>query len=366
MSFAFFQKHWAVEPIAEHINFWNPFKKYRPQAGQSEVPYDPERYTIKMVDAFVMPNCYDDKAIERDNRPLNPMHEFEQGKFHDSIFEFLHTLQIRKPTPIQQFVIPYILENGPRCNYRISAKNGSGKTFAYLLPILDLIVRHAVMAETADFETRTSKSCPFAVIVMPNPQLCVQFKNLLDHFRIDGKRLGICMLLPGARLRLTDDRLPGCKIVIGTLGMISSHFFPPPNQEVFFRTTRLKYVVIDDLSDNLRVEAAELFKVCRTLSCGLIVVDSDLPTPAGSFENMLGTQSYELVMNSHFHLSNIQHLLVEVEAEEKTVALLDVLWNSIYGAKYTPKVMVFVDNLHNRKGLGGDHHAKVCATGQNR
>jgi ATP-dependent RNA helicase RhlE len=62
---------------------------------------------------------------------------FESFKFDPSLLEGLFSMGYTKPTPIQQQAIPLILENK---DLIACAQTGTGKTAAYILPILSKIV----------------------------------------------------------------------------------------------------------------------------------------------------------------------------------------------------------------------------------
>ena len=77
---------------------------------------------------------------------------------------------IVKPTVIQNLVIPY-LQEGKKIIFR--SATGTGKTLAYLLPILQKIY---------SCEESNSNNGPFALICAPTLELCSQIKTEIDFF----------------------------------------------------------------------------------------------------------------------------------------------------------------------------------------
>lgn len=95
----------------------------------------------------------------------------------NSFSKKLRQRNIQTPTAIQKIVIPYILD---KRGILFRSQTGTGKTFAYLIPVLQNIINS---------NTRTS-GCR-ALIISPTLELCSQIKNeidfLLDGLEIDGR-----------------------------------------------------------------------------------------------------------------------------------------------------------------------------------
>lgn len=98
------------------------------------------------------------------------------------IISFLKEAEIKGPTLIQQLVIPEIL-NGHSVN--VIAKTGSGKTFAFVLPVCELIKE----LEEASVNTPTNElyGRPKAIVLAPTRELAQQlsgvFKKVSHHLK---------------------------------------------------------------------------------------------------------------------------------------------------------------------------------------
>ncbi|KAK9054154.1 hypothetical protein SSX86_025231 [Deinandra increscens subsp. villosa] len=89
---------------------------------------------------------------------------FEELGLDPRLIRALTKKNIGKPTPIQQTGIPLILEGK---DVVARAKTGSGKTFAYLLPLLQKLF--------SDANLSSSKAlAPTAMILVPSRELCQQ------------------------------------------------------------------------------------------------------------------------------------------------------------------------------------------------
>ena len=89
---------------------------------------------------------------------------FEDFKFDASLMEGLYSMGYKQPTPIQEQAIPVILDNK---DLIACAQTGTGKTAAYLLPIID----HILKAEKRHLNT---------LIIAPTRELVLQIDQQID------------------------------------------------------------------------------------------------------------------------------------------------------------------------------------------
>nr|GMC95044.1 DEAD-box ATP-dependent RNA helicase 16 [Ipomoea batatas] len=87
---------------------------------------------------------------------------FEELGLDPRLVRALSKKSIEKPTPIQRVAIPLILEGK---DVVARAKTGSGKTFAYLLPLLQKLFSNS---------PSNNNSAPSAFILVPTRELCQQ------------------------------------------------------------------------------------------------------------------------------------------------------------------------------------------------
>ncbi len=89
---------------------------------------------------------------------------FEDFNFDASLLEGLYSMGYKQPTPIQEQAIPVILNNK---DLIACAQTGTGKTAAYLLPIID----HILHATTRHLNT---------LIIAPTRELVLQIDQQID------------------------------------------------------------------------------------------------------------------------------------------------------------------------------------------
>ena len=132
------------------------------------------------------------------------MTTFKNYQFKDFIFETLTKMNFKNPTPIQELVIPLALQGKDVIG---KSPTGSGKTHAYLLPILQNI----------DVTVNEVQ----AVIMTPTRELATQIYNNLVEFTKNEERLRLRLITGGldrSRMIQKVSRVP--HIVIGTPGRI--------------------------------------------------------------------------------------------------------------------------------------------------
>ena len=137
---------------------------------------------------------------------------FDELDLNDNILDGLDAMNFEKCTPIQEKAIPIILEGH---DILASAQTGTGKTAAYILPLLELLSRG-----------KKDSSKVNALILMPTRELAQQVDQLLEGFAyyentswiaIYGGNDGIAFAQQQKALQTGGD------IAIATPGRLLSH-----------------------------------------------------------------------------------------------------------------------------------------------
>ncbi len=135
---------------------------------------------------------------------------FHDFKLCEPLLEGLDSMGFDTPTPIQEQVIPFILEGK---DVIAGAQTGTGKTAAYLLPLLDRISRNKI-PHTA------------ALIVAPTRELAQQIDNALQGFAYFTHASSIAVyggsdgqVFEQEKRSLTE----GASVIIATPGRLMSH-----------------------------------------------------------------------------------------------------------------------------------------------
>ncbi|XP_054261184.1 probable ATP-dependent RNA helicase DDX28 isoform X2 [Macrosteles quadrilineatus] len=89
-----------------------------------------------------------------------------------NIVETLEKLGFSKPTYIQAFGIPEVLNNQ---NTLLAGETGCGKTLAYLIPLVQEIMRWRT------FTPNRKLNCPLAIVLVPGKELTFQIADVADR-----------------------------------------------------------------------------------------------------------------------------------------------------------------------------------------
>ncbi|MCB2203110.1 DEAD/DEAH box helicase [bacterium] len=140
--------------------------------------------------------------------PENALPDFSFSALPDELRERVKSLGWTEPTPVQKKAIPYLLEGRDMI---VQARTGSGKTGAYLLPII----------ETID----TKKKYCQALILAPTRELAKQVSDVLVQLT-SGTELKSTVIYGGVRYgNQIRDLKDGAQIVVGTPGRILDHVY---------------------------------------------------------------------------------------------------------------------------------------------
>ena len=146
-----------------------------------------------------------------------PIETFEQCGFHPHILENIQFCKYEVPTPVQKASIPILMAGR---DFMAAAQTGSGKTAAFLAPILSRALQDPSLMAGSRSKRGSRTATPFCLIMAPTRELSCQ---IFDECRKFAYRTGIrpCVIYGGQpAFPQLDDLTRGCDILIGTPGRI--------------------------------------------------------------------------------------------------------------------------------------------------
>ena len=163
-----------------------------------------------------------------------PLRSWEESKLPERMLKLLTEIEYHEPTPVQRACIPIGLQNRDLIGV---AETGSGKTCAFLLPLITWMSQIPKEMRDSNFELG-----PYALILTPTRELAIQIKEEADKF--GEERFGIrthCVIGGIDRGSQGFDLQQGVDIVVGCPGrlkdMLESHYLA---------LGRCTYVVMDE------------------------------------------------------------------------------------------------------------------------
>lgn len=157
-------------------------------------------------------------------------------KFNDiglpkEIISALENLKITEPTEVQKKAIPLAIEGK---DILASSQTGSGKTMAYLLPIISLLHQEQI----ANIK---SNDC-IAIILAPTRELASQVRDSLSKITSQFK-INSAVLIGGESIgRQIVQLRKGARIVIGTPGRVIDHL-----TQGTLKLDKIKVLVLDEM-----------------------------------------------------------------------------------------------------------------------
>lgn len=138
--------------------------------------------------------------------------EFSELNLEDSVLEALDAMNFHECTPIQEHTIPVILENHDVIGV---APTGTGKTAAYLLPVLNQLSKGGYPEDAIN-----------CIIMSPTRELAQQIDQQMEGFSyfMPASSVAVYGGNDGARFEQEKKGLTlGCDVVIATPGRLISH-----------------------------------------------------------------------------------------------------------------------------------------------
>ncbi len=165
--------------------------------------------------------------------------EFDSLNLSKDIVNAICKRGFKKPTEIQERIIPLILEE--KNDVIGISHTGSGKTVAFGLPIIDLITRNKE-------NTNKKKRNPKVIILSPTRELALQITKELIFFS-KNKKLNILTVYGGSsinnQIKILDK---GVDIVVGTPGRVIDLI-----KKKKLNLSNVEHVVLDEADEMLNM-----------------------------------------------------------------------------------------------------------------
>jgi len=156
--------------------------------------------------------------------------KFSEFSLDDHIMQGIDAIGFEKPTPVQELAIPEIMTGN---DLIACAQTGTGKTAAYVLPLL-----HGIL--TDKHRTDTIK----ALIIAPTRELAVQIDQQLEGFSYFAGVSSIAVYGGGSGTDFEVEKKAiktGAEILVATPGRLISHI-----NSGYVNFKELKYLILDE------------------------------------------------------------------------------------------------------------------------
>jgi len=169
------------------------------------------------------------------------MKTFKDLGIAPEVLDRLQAQGITVPTPVQAASLPLALEGR---DLMVQAQTGTGKTLAFILPILEKI---AAGREWHDGGRSEGKGLPPALVVAPTRELALQIT--VEARKMAGPEMRILSVYGGQDVEAQLHKLKsGCDLVIGTPGRLLDHI-----RRETLNLSRVKTLVLDEADQMLHM-----------------------------------------------------------------------------------------------------------------
>lgn len=173
---------------------------------------------------------------------------FNDFHFEPELIEGLLSMNFEKPTPIQEQAIPIILNNR---DIIACAQTGTGKTAAYLLPLINKIIQ--LKGESIN-----------TLIIVPTRELAIQIDEAMQGFAYFAPVSAIAIYGGNDGTSFEQEKralIQGANIIIATPGRLISHL-----NMGYVQISQLQHLVLDEADRMLDMGFSDdLNKIIRFL-----------------------------------------------------------------------------------------------------
>lgn len=279
---------------------------------------------------------YDHIPVEiTGTNPPKPMNNFSEANFNERCNENLNRVHFKKPTPVQKYAIPTVLQ---KRDLMACAQTGSGKTAAFLLPVITNLLKEGVSSQMS----LNGAVFPLALVVVPTRELAVQIFREGMKFAYNTP-IKTTVIYGGVSVAHQSDvlRRLGCHICVATPGRLDDFV---KRGKISFK--ELKYLILD--------EADRMLDMGFGPTINNIISNSEMP-PKGSRTTLMFSATFPKeiqqmaanFLNDYLFLTvgrvggtcaDVQQTILQVAGSEKRSTLEKILQES-----GTDRTLVFVE-----------------------
>ena len=151
------------------------------------------------------------------------MHQFSQYAISANLLTALNKLKLTNATPIQHMSIPLALDGRDLLG---TAQTGTGKTFAFGIPLINHLMKNSDNA---------------AIILTPTRELATQVLVALKSLTQQKDKLDTALLIGGDSIEKQIRQLKKARLVVGTPGRMNDHL-----KRKSLKLNQFNFLVLDE------------------------------------------------------------------------------------------------------------------------
>ncbi|KAK2958658.1 putative DEAD-box ATP-dependent RNA helicase 6 [Blattamonas nauphoetae] len=248
-------------------------------------------------------------------------HSFDDYGLKRNLLRGIYGMGFEKPSPVQEATIPISLTGA---HILARAKNGTGKTGAFLIPVLELV--------------DPSKECIQAVILVPTRELAIQIKQNTSQM---AKYLDLRVQMVTGGTPVKDDILalkqPG-HILIATIGRL----YDLADRKIA-DLSQCKMLVMDEADKLVNADFQQTIDGIISFlpeQRQILLFSATFPREVKSFSDKYMPNSHEVNLMDELTLRGVTQFYAFVEEKEKLCCL-----NALFQRLEINQAMIFCNSI---------------------
>lgn len=231
---------------------------------------------------------------------------FNKLGLDQTILRAIEELKFEVPTPVQEKIIPLILQEKPKDIIAL-AQTGTGKTAAFGLPIIN--------------KTDTSNKNVQYLIIAPTRELCLQIADDLKDYSAYNKDIKIAAVFGGSNMERQIQKIKqGAQIISATPGRLKDLI-----DRGVVNLSKVKAVVLDEADEMLNMgfkEELESILENTPKERNTFLFSATMPRPLVAIANKYMNDPEEITVGiRNSGAENVDHICYIVNARDKYLAL---------------------------------------------
>uniref|UniRef100_A0A0N4ZF18 RNA helicase n=1 Tax=Parastrongyloides trichosuri TaxID=131310 RepID=A0A0N4ZF18_PARTI len=238
-------------------------------------------------------------------------------EFSKELMANIKTTGYVQPRNIQAYTMPLIVEGK---DVKAQAETGSGKTAAFLLPIIDDII--------INNPERKNRS-PIAIIISPTRELALQTHEQARKFAYN---TGVTAAKCYGQYKISENLAEldrGCDILSSTPGRLKSFV---ENGDILLQC--LKYFILDEADELFNGSFIDIIRECMTIGGAPpkekrvnLLFSATFPNGVEELASEILKEDYVTVLNKSANGANrkVDHLILQVDQGSKNRTVIDML-----------------------------------------
>ena len=260
---------------------------------------------------------------------------FKDFNFSKKLEEGLKMMEFNNPTPIQKKAVPLIQQNS---DLIAIAQTGTGKTAAFVLPILDKLAKESTQSNQVN-----------TIIIAPTRELAKQIDRQVEGFAYFTNSTSFPIYGGGTGLEFEHQKealKKGTDIIICTPGRLLAHL-----DFNYFNTSKIKHFVLDEADRMLDMGFYDdIIRIYKSLpkNVQILLFSATMPNKIRTLANKILKNPKRISLSISQPAVGIKQLAYLCHEKQKIETLQKII-NTKF--KRLNQILIFASSIKNVKKI---------------